>query len=59
MNRLYPVCLKSLALGGFATPALAHFTSPAAPHGHPGDVWGLLAVAALVALAAWLDRRSR
>ena len=29
------------------------------PHAHPGDLWGLGAVAALTAIAAWLGRRGK
>jgi len=48
------------ALGGTtALPALAHVTSAATPHWHAGDAWGVLAVIALTAAAAWLDRRGR
>ena len=47
-------------LAGFvALPALAHVGATAAPHLHDSDGWGVLAVAALTALAAWLDRRRR
>ncbi len=42
-----------------AVPALAHVDVVAALHVHDGDGWGLLAVVALTALAAWLDRRWR
>ena len=42
-----------------ALPALAHVTSAATPHWHAGDAWGVLAVIALTAAAAWLDRRGR
>ena len=40
-------------------PALAHVVGGSAPHMHAGDGWGVLAVVALTALAAWLDRRRR
>jgi hypothetical protein len=54
MHRL-PV-LVAAALGCCTTlPAFAHMT--ATPHGHAGDGWGILAVVALTAAAAWLDRR--
>jgi len=59
MNRTALVCLSASALGGAATPALAHLTSSAALHWHSSDTWGLFVVAALVAAAAWLDRRRR
>ena len=50
----------AVILGGLTTlPALAHLTSAAAPHWHAGDAWGVLAVIALTAAAAWLDRRGR
>ena len=41
-----------------ALPASAHFAG-ATPHWHAGDGWGVLAVVALTAVAAWLDRRRR
>ena len=42
-----------------ALPASAHVTRGAVPHWHGGDIWGVLAVVALTAAAAWLDRRGR
>ncbi|HEY2559614.1 MAG TPA: hypothetical protein VGI48_07910 [Caldimonas sp.] len=45
--------------GSVALPAFAHFTGSATPHWHAGDAWGVLAVIALTAIAAWLDRRFR
>jgi hypothetical protein len=39
-----------------ALPASAHFAG-AAPHWHAGDIWGVLAVVALTAIAACVDRR--
>jgi hypothetical protein len=52
---------RLLAAGAMAwsLPALAHVGSAADPHLHAGDGWGLLAVAALTAVAAWLGRRGR
>ncbi len=44
---------------GLSLPSLAHVDSSTVPHVHAGDGWGLLAVAALTALAAWLGRRGR
>jgi len=41
------------------TPAAAHVGASTAPHLHAGDGWGVLVVAALTALAVWLDRRGR
>jgi hypothetical protein len=49
----------ALAGSSCALPALAHFTSSATPHWHAGDIWGVLAVVVLTAIAAWIDRRSR
>lgn len=47
-------------LAGFAAlPALAHGSASATPHWHDGDGWGVLAVFALTAVAAWIDRRRR
>jgi hypothetical protein len=54
MKRL--LLLGSLALAG--APAYAHFVAGSAPHAHAGDGWGLGVVAALTAVAAWIDRRS-
>jgi hypothetical protein len=45
--------------GSAALPAFAHVTASATPHWHDGDGWGVLAVCALTAVAAWLDRRRR
>ena len=59
MHRPLTFTALSAALAGSGAPALAHFTSSAAPHWHAGDTWGLLIVAALVAAAAWFDRRPR
>jgi hypothetical protein len=48
------------ALAGLAaSPAFAHVAAGATPHWHAADVWGVLAVVALTAVAAWLDRRWR
>jgi MYXO-CTERM domain-containing protein len=55
MHRL-PVLVATLC-GCTTLPALAHWT--ASPHAHGGDGWGLLAVVALTAVAAWIDRRRR
>jgi hypothetical protein len=59
MNRLPTLCLVAPLLAGAASPALAHYTSSAAPHWHASDTWGLVVVAVLVAAAAWFDRRRR
>jgi hypothetical protein len=42
-----------------ALPASAHIAAAATAHWHAGDGWGVLAVIALTAIAAWLDRRRR
>jgi hypothetical protein len=39
-----------------SAPALAHMSGPL-PHWHAGDVGGVLAVFAITAVAAWIDRR--
>jgi hypothetical protein len=49
----------AILIGTVSLPATAHFTSSPTPHAHPGDVWGLLAVVALTAVAGWIDRRAR
>ena len=51
--------LVFLAALAFSAPSVAHVGSSALPHVHAGDGWGLLAVAALTAVAAWLGRRGR
>ena len=54
--------MKRLLLPGFlalaGTPALAHFVAGSTPHTHFGDGWGLAVVAALTAIAVWIDRHS-
>jgi hypothetical protein len=57
MKRLLLLGAAAAALTGTALPALAHITTGPAPHTHPGDTWGLLAVAGLTVVAAWLGRR--
>lgn len=58
-------CLLSLvgaaiALAGAAHPAFGHVTQAGPnPHWHTGDLWGLGAVIALTAAAAWLARRRK
>jgi hypothetical protein len=59
MNHRLSLRLATSLAGGAALPALAHVSSAAAPHWHAGDAWGVLAVIALTAAAAWLDRRGR
>ena len=56
-----PLSLRvAIALAGLAAvPSFAHVSTSATPHLHDGDAWGVLAVVALTALAAWLDRRRR
>jgi hypothetical protein len=58
MKRLIPFC-SAIILAAAAHPALAHITRASAPHTHASDLWGLAAVAALMAAAVWLDRRSK
>ena len=57
MKRLLSSLAAALALIG--GPAVAHIDSGRAPHLHAGDGWGLAVVAALAALAIWLDGRFR
>jgi hypothetical protein len=52
--------LVGAALAGLTSlPAVAHVTGVESPHWHAGDVWGVLVVIGLTAVAAWLDRRGR
>jgi len=55
----HPLRIAAALAGFVALPALAHVSAAATPHLHDGDGWGVLAVVALTALAAWLDRRRR
>ena len=57
MKHLSRACLAGLATMAASAPGLAHVASSELPHVHAGDGWGLLAVAALTAVAAWLGRR--
>ena len=53
---------KALVAGAVVTanlPVMAHVTSSEGPHLHAGDGWGLLVIAVLTGLAAWLGRRGR
>jgi hypothetical protein len=59
MKRLLTTCAKTLLLAGASLPAWAHVGATSAPHLHAGDGWGVLVVAALTAVAVWLDRRGR
>jgi hypothetical protein len=59
MKHLPKAFLAGIASLSLGAPALAHMGSAAAPHVHAGDGWGLLAVAALTGVAAWLGRRGR
>ena len=51
--------IAAAACGLLATQAFAHVSATATPHLHDGDGWGVLAVVALTAIAAWHDRRRR
>ncbi|HEX2540316.1 MAG TPA: hypothetical protein VHM00_04455 [Caldimonas sp.] len=59
MKRYANVLPAGIGLLTASLPSLAHMGSTPAPHFHAGDGWGLLAVAALTAIAAWLGRRGR
>jgi hypothetical protein len=59
MDRNPLLLVTAMVLAGAAAPTRAHFTSAAVPHWHGSDTWGLLVVALLVGVAAWLDRRQR
>jgi hypothetical protein len=58
MSRIMKIA-TSLLVASASAPALAHFTGSSTPHWQASDAWGLLAVAVLTGVAAWLDRRSR
>ena len=58
MHRPLAPRIGALIAAATALPASAHFAG-ATPHWHAGDGWGVLAVVALTAIAAWLDRRPR
>jgi hypothetical protein len=55
----HPLRIAVAVAGASALPAVAHVSGSAVPHWHAGDIRGVLAVVALTALAAWLDRRWR
>ena len=55
----HPLRIAVALAGCTALPALAHVSTSATPHWHDGDAWGFIAVVALTAIAAWLDRRWR
>ena len=59
MHRPLTPRLVAVIAAASALPASAHFTAGATPHWHAGDLWGVLAVGALTAVAAWIDRRGR
>ena len=59
MNPFSKVLAAGLASTTLSLPTLAHVASAEAPHLHGGDGWGVLAVALLTALSAWLGRRRR
>ena len=59
MHRPLPLRIAALVASTLALPASAHLTAAATPHWHDGDGWGVVAVFALTAIAAWLDRRRR
>ena len=59
MNAFARALLAATAALTTSLPAVAHMTSSEAPHLHAGDGWGLVVVAVLTVLAAWLGRRGR
>ena len=59
MHRRLAPCIVAVIAAAAALPAAAHLSAGATPHWHAGDLWGVLAVCALTAVAAWLDRRGR
>jgi len=58
MHRPLAPRIGALIAAATALPASAHIAG-ATPHWHAGDGWGVLAVVALTAVAAWIDRRRR
>ena len=58
MHRSLARRIGALIAATAALPASAHIAG-ATPHWHVGDGRGVLAVVALTAVAAWLDRRRR
>jgi len=58
MHRPLAPRIGALIAATAVLPAAAHFAG-AAPHWHAGDGWGVLAVVALTAAVAWIDRRRR
>ena len=59
MKHPLQAALAGLAAMAVSAPSLAHVGSSGLPHVHAGDGWGLLVVAALTAIVAWLGRRGR
>ena len=57
MHRPLTQRLVAVVAAAAALPASAHVTTGAIPHWHAADIWGVLAVCALTAVAAWIDRR--
>ena len=49
--------MRSIRLVPLLSPALASAHTTAGAHAHEGDLAGLLVIALLAGLAAWLDRR--
>jgi len=58
MHRPLAPRIGALIAATAALPAAAHFAG-ATPHWHAGDGWGVVAVVALTAAVAWIDRRRR
>jgi hypothetical protein len=59
MKRSLSIRTAAALAGLGASPAFAHVAAGATPHWDADDVGGVLAVVALTAVAAWLDRRCR
>ena len=59
MNAFARALLAATAALTTSLPVAAHVTSSEAPHLHAGDGWGLVVVAVLTGIAAWLGRRGR
>jgi hypothetical protein len=57
MHRPLTQRIVAVVAAASALPASAHVTTGAIPHWHAADIWGVLAVCALTAVAAWIDRR--
>ena len=60
MPTLHSITLKTIAASAMLVSASATFAHEGhgltGPHGHATDVWGFIALGAMVALGIWLSR---